>query len=459
MKKLFFIVMSLLCFSVVGCNKPDPTPEHVHKYVEGTCECGEVDPNYTEEHSHTYIDGICSCGELEENRLFIEYDKEVVYTQYGKLKVTSTYKDDVIKIVSRNFGVAQVSKGQPNDMIIYGVCPGTATIVITNKYDEEIELTIDVIATEEYSPILGFNVKLVEEGPYYMGEVYHVEVSTNPSSYINDDYGFIKNDLYEFDKNTMEIVFNHTGTFEFQVHSTLMNITGKYEIEVVPNPNKEEYHALFIGNSLTYVEDIPNIIKNMIEADGGRFYYVQDTPGGSYLKDHEYNFNKYMDQYTFTDVILQGQSFEAVGNYAEFEEYMLKYSARVKETSAKLHFYQTWGYRDASFSVTVNGEKVTMTQFEMYDSLQSAYDLAASKVNASVTRSGEAFEIYLKEYDLPTLYRDFNHQSIYGAYLSACCHYAMITGKSPIGNSYVIEGIEPETLAIIQSIANRVCFK
>ena len=411
-----------------------------------------------EEHTHAYIEGICSCGELEKNRLFVEYDKEIPFTQYGKLKVTSTYEDDTIKIVSRNFGVAQVVKGQPNDMIIYGACPGSATIVITNKYDEEIELTIDVIATEEYSPILGFNVKLVEEGPYYMGEVYHVEVSTNPSNYINDDYGFIKNDLYEFDKKAMEIVFNHTGTFEFQVYSSLMNITGKHEIEVVPNPNREEYHVLFVGNSLTYVHDIPAIIKSMVEADGGYFSYIKQTVGGAYIKDHEYNFFRNMDLYSYTDVVLQGQSFEPIGNYSQFEEYMLKYSEKVLETDARLHFYQTWGYDVQKWTGIVNGEPVTFTQQELYDGLQSAYDLAASKVNASVTRSGEAFEIYLSEYDLPSLYQDMNHQSIYGAYLSACCHYAMFTGKSPINNSYVVDGIDSETAKIIREIADRVCF-
>ena len=51
-----------------------------------------------------------------------------------------------------------------------------------------------------------------------------------------------------------------------------------------------------------------------------------------------------------------------------------------------------------------------------------------------------------------------NHQSIYGAYLSACCHFAMLTQKSPIGNSYVPDGIDSEIASIIRQIADRVCF-
>ena len=440
MKKLLLLLMLIICFGVAGCDDPNH---------------GTEQPN---EHTHKYVDGVCSCNELEPNRLFIEYDKQIAYTQYGKLKVTSTYDNDEIKIVSRNFGIVKVDKKQQNNMILYGVRPGSASIVISNKYDEEIELTIEVITTEEYSPILGFNVSFVEEGPYYMGEVYHVNVSTNPNNFVDDEYGFIKNTLYDFNKDTMEIVFNHTGIFDFQVYSSVMNITEKYQVEIVPNPNKEDYHVLFVGNSLTYVHDIPAIIKSMVEADGGHFGYVKQTVGGAYIKDHENDFYKNMDLYTFTDVILQGQSFEAVGNYSEFEEYMLKYSKRVKETNAKLHFYQTWGYDKNKWAANVNGETVIMTQFAMYDLLQEAYDKAALLAGASVTRSGEAFEIYIKEYDLPSLYQDLNHQSIYGAYLSACCHYAMITGKSPINNSFVIDGIDLDIIRIIQEIADRVCF-
>ena len=39
-----------------------PMLEHTHKYTDGVCSCGEVDPDY-EEHVHEFVDGICDCGE------------------------------------------------------------------------------------------------------------------------------------------------------------------------------------------------------------------------------------------------------------------------------------------------------------------------------------------------------------------------------------------------------------
>ena len=130
MKKLLLILVFCLTISLTSCKKDEDI------------------------HEHAYVDGICSCGQEELNRLFIEYDKEVVYTQYGKLKVKSTYANDTIKIVSRNFGVLKVDNKQENDMILYGACPGVATVVVSNSYGEQIELTINVVTTEEYSPIV-----------------------------------------------------------------------------------------------------------------------------------------------------------------------------------------------------------------------------------------------------------------------------------------------------------------
>ena len=41
----------------------DPNWEapHEHEFVNGKCECGEIDP----EHEHEYVDGECECGEKE----------------------------------------------------------------------------------------------------------------------------------------------------------------------------------------------------------------------------------------------------------------------------------------------------------------------------------------------------------------------------------------------------------
>ena len=51
------------------CGEIDPEwkeEEHVHEFVEGKCECGEIDPEWKEEeHVHEFVNGKCECGEKE----------------------------------------------------------------------------------------------------------------------------------------------------------------------------------------------------------------------------------------------------------------------------------------------------------------------------------------------------------------------------------------------------------
>ena len=45
---------------------PDYVPPHEHEFIEGKCECGEVDPDYVP-HEHEYVEGKCECGEEDPN--------------------------------------------------------------------------------------------------------------------------------------------------------------------------------------------------------------------------------------------------------------------------------------------------------------------------------------------------------------------------------------------------------
>ena len=99
MKNRIVLIVIIMLFSLL-CNSCKD--KHVHEYVNGKCECGEIDSNYIPPHEHvfsdiivdptctvdgtvysscecgysktttipaighSFIDGICSCGEKEE---------------------------------------------------------------------------------------------------------------------------------------------------------------------------------------------------------------------------------------------------------------------------------------------------------------------------------------------------------------------------------------------------------
>ena len=73
--KLFTVLLLVCLFFIVGCDQPGEN-EHIHKYENEYCECGELDPN----HEHIFNNGECICGEKEHIH---KYENE--YCECGKL--------------------------------------------------------------------------------------------------------------------------------------------------------------------------------------------------------------------------------------------------------------------------------------------------------------------------------------------------------------------------------------
>ena len=477
-KILSVLFLLLISISVLGCDNSSHTHEyidgecscgevdpnyqsHYHNYVNGVCSCGETDPNY-QEHVHEFIEGKCSCGEIDSTynpnievvktangALTVEYSKVIYYTQKGFLKVTSTKANDEIKIRSMTSSIISVDDEATDDYILLGKKMGIGKIQISNKYGDSIVINISVEENEEFSAIHEINIRIKEEGPIYMGEIYHLDLEIIPSNYI-DKYSILKSDEYILNLETMEIMFKHSGSCIISAYAEEHGVRVNQEFNIGINPDKESYEILFIGNSLTYVDDIPGIVYNMITADGAYVSYLQDTVGGSYLDEHKIKFEEYVNKHNFTHIILQEQSAGSLTDFNRFKQAVKYYCDELGDRDVEIILYQTWGYNYAN---GWNG----MTKHEMTERIKQAYDIVAEEVGATVTRSGEAFTLYETMYDdLPSLYKDVNHQSLYGAYLSACVHYCTITGKSAVNNTFEFEGIDAEISLIIRQIADEL---
>ena len=415
-----FLFIILTLFMLIGCNTPETPP-----VVE------------------------------DKEELTFKYEEVIYYSQTGYIEVTSIYENDEIYFENSNEKVLKVKEERNGYYKIEALSLGEATLTFTSYNSiKEYPITINVDAKEGFAPpVEKIDLKIKEQGPYYVNETYHLEYTAYPEIY-NDTIRYITNDDYEINQETNEIVFKHAGTFVVSIFANKKAVRTNITVDVEFPLDGQMYEILYIGNSLTYVHDIPSIIKNMIEADGAYISYCQDTPGGSYLKDHRNNFDILINKYDFTHVILQGQSYEAISNFNEFRSEILRYNQIIQNKNSKTNviLYQSWAYNRDVY----NG----LTKYEMTKKLADAYKSVATEINADITRSGEAFKLFETEIGLtPSLYQDMNHQSLYGAYLSACVHYTTITGRKASDNTYVISGIEPEMIKTIQKIADRIYFE
>jgi hypothetical protein len=123
---------------------------------------------------------------------------------------------------------------------------------------------------------------------------------------------------------------------------------------------------------------------------------------------------------------------------SEFNEFAKKDSDIVRVHGAIPVFFMSWAYADRP---------------EMTAQLAEAYTVAGNANNALVIPAGLAFARALQQQPELTLYvADKRHPSLAGTYLAACTVFAALTGRSPVGNSY-LAGIDEPTARLLQNVA------
>src|ERR1700731_4794592 len=123
---------------------------------------------------------------------------------------------------------------------------------------------------------------------------------------------------------------------------------------------------------------------------------------------------------------------------AAFTEFAKKDSDLVRAHGARPVFFMSWAYADKP---------------EMTAQLAEAYTVAGNANNALVIPAGLAFARARRAQPELNLYAaDKRHPSLAGTYLAACAVFAALTGRSPVGNSY-LAGIDEPTAHFLQTVA------
>lgn len=218
--------------------------------------------------------------------------------------------------------------------------------------------------------------------------------------------------------------------------------------------------VLFIGNSYTYVNDLPVMFANISSSLGKAVYTDMSAPGGYSYEQHLTNTEtlQKISKGNWTYVVLQEQSQMPVIEY--FRNYSTYPSARkldsiIKSYNSSTMFFMTWGRRYGGIQCIDTSCSPPFVNFShMQDSLSAAYLRIANELGDAVCRAGNVWRQSVSTDSTVVLWdSDFSHPSLAGTYLTACAFYAKIFNSSCIGSSYS-GGLPPSTALYLQTIAS-----
>lgn len=198
-------------------------------------------------------------------------------------------------------------------------------------------------------------------------------------------------------------------------------------------------NVLFVGNSYTYVNDLPLIISKLAVSTGDVFNYNSSAPGGYTLQGHSTNVTtlSLIQQGGWDYVVLQDQSQRPSFPMSQVSVEVFPYakilcdSIRSAEQCAKPLFFMTWGRKYGDAGNCAYWPPVCTYQ-GMDSLLNLRYRMLADSNDAYVSPVGAVWHYIIDNHATIDLYTsDNSHPSLSGSYAAACTFYSLIFQKDP----------------------------
>ena len=180
--------------------------------------------------------------------------------------------------------------------------------------------------------------------------------------------------------------------------------------------------VLFVGNSYTYVQNLPQVISILSDGTKTKLVTRKSTVGGAFLSEHWYSkrglaTRELISKGKYDIVVIQENSMGAILQPDSTQKYARLLCSIVKASGAKPYIYMTWAR-----------EKVPQYQEE----IASVFSRIARENGAVLVPVGKAWELARKLRPAIGLYdADGSHPSGLGAVLSACIFTGALTGEIP----------------------------
>lgn len=208
----------------------------------------------------------------------------------------------------------------------------------------------------------------------------------------------------------------------------------------------KKLRVLFIGNSYTYVNNMPQIVSDIASSMGDTLIWDMEAPGGAFLLDHystnpPNTINKIKVGH-WNYVVMQEQSMQTAVpdihmNASFLPAGKLDSLINLYNDCAETIFYQTWGRKNGdSFACKHYSTNHNWPYFCTYNTMDSLIRLRYRKLadtnNAIIAPVGAVWRYIRNTYPNVELYDvDESHPSYAGSYAAACALYTTMFRRIP----------------------------
>lgn len=215
--------------------------------------------------------------------------------------------------------------------------------------------------------------------------------------------------------------------------------------------------VLFIGNSYTYVNDLPAMVVAFAASAGVAVVAAAATLGGATLAHWltDPGAQAQLAKGGWTWVVIQGQSVEPAADPATFLKNALLLAGQAKKAGAKPAFYQTWPRQagDALYQETWTGGSPQ----KLAALLKNAYAAAAQQSGGVRVAVGDAWMATLAQLpEVPLYQEDGSHPTVAGTYLAACVFARTLWGVDPDTVKWVPAGLALSFATNLRAVCKQV---
>lgn len=225
--------------------------------------------------------------------------------------------------------------------------------------------------------------------------------------------------------------------------------------------SKPTLNVLFIGNSYTYANGFPEILRFITNSDHQspvNLHVESVVEGGANLSTHWKRgvaLQAIQNGIQWDYVIIQNQS-----QWAFFEQdrkaalyYGKKIVSAIDAVGAVPVFFVTWPREPGSIDYV---RSRFMKDFSYsYRTINRHSKIVAKNIGAEIIPVSSYWYVTMRQMRGINLYSDGSHPSLVGTYLNALVFYKYLIGVPYVNESPVINGLGKETMLALQAIVSR----